>query len=214
MGFSVVPARSGTDRIESAGEPSFQRFRTLDGDLVLPGRNNRASRQNGETPRRTPPISARRVRETWGVRRSDPRRFPLSSGQIGHSSGPAFRIFGFFHLPLWSRVPEPIAPEFAIGALTDHQTCGILNNMDHVRPSPTGNYGCEPRGCAACGRARHSDFGTRPELAGGHGDRRGRRGQKWSPSAKSCHNSRQVRPCSQPAPPRTHAESGRPAGQE
>ncbi len=79
-----------------------------------------------ETPRRTAPISARRVRDTWGVRRSDPRRFPLSSGQFGHSSNPVFRIFGFFYLPLGSRVQEPIAPESAIGALTDHQTCGIL----------------------------------------------------------------------------------------
>ncbi len=141
-------------------------------------RNSAEHRMNDETPRRAPPISARRVRDPWGVRRSDPRLFPLSSGQIGHSSSPVFRIFGFFHLPLWSRVPEPISPKSAIGALTNHQTCGILNNMDHVRPSPPGNPGCEPRGCAACGRARHSDFGTRPELAGGHGDRRGSRGQK------------------------------------
>ncbi len=167
-----------------------------------------------ETPRQPPPISSRRVRQTWRVRRSDPRLFPLRSGQFGHSSNPVFRFFGFFHLPLWSRVPEPIAPDSAIGALTDHKTCGILNNMDHVRPTPTGNPGCEPRGCAARNRARHSDFGTRPELAGGHGDRRGRRGQKWSPSANLCHNSRQVRPSSQPAPPRTHAGSGRPAGPE
>ncbi len=53
-----------------------------------------------ETPRRSPPISARRVRQTWGVRRSDPRRFPLSSGQIGHSSNPVFLFLGFFYLPL------------------------------------------------------------------------------------------------------------------
>ncbi len=91
-----------------------------------------------ESPRRAPPISPRRVRDTWGVRRSDPRRFPLRSGQFGHSSSPVFRIFGFSHLPLWSRVPEPNAPESAIGALTDHQTCGILNNMDHVRPPAAG----------------------------------------------------------------------------
>ncbi len=166
------PATVATPVVTPAGRPPVQQT-AGSGD---PRRTESGS--DFETPRQPPPISARRVRDTWGVRRSDPRLFPLSSGQIGPSSGPPFRIFGFFYLPLWSRVPEPIAPESALDALTDSQTCGILNNMDHVRPSPTGYPGCKERGCAARDRARPGDFGTRPELAGDHGDRRGSRGQK------------------------------------
>ncbi len=62
--------------------------------------------------------------------------------------------------------------------------------------------------------ARPRDFGTRPELAWDHGDRRGSRGPKVSTSANPCHDSRQVMVSSKPVQPRTHAGSGRPAGPE
>ena len=86
--------------------------------------------------------------------------------------------------------------------------------MNSMQPLPPGAKGCKERVWAARDRPRPSSFGTRPELASGHGDRRWGHAEKMPESANQFRDLREVMPHSKPTGPRAHAVPERPARHE